>query len=93
VTLVFNIRQGQIDGTDIAGRKVALIADTPKIMREVNWRLGVDVDDQASDEQLDKLVKVFSGQLGGPMGALAPLDGEESGGQHDCGVASGRCRA
>ena len=34
------------------------------------------VDDQASDEQLDKLVQVFGGQLGGPMGALAPLVGE-----------------
>jgi hypothetical protein len=36
----------------------------------------VYVDDQASDEQMDKLVKVFSGQLGGPMAALAPLIGE-----------------
>ena len=33
------------------------------------------VDDQASDEQSDKLVQVFSGQLGGPLGALAPLVG------------------
>jgi len=34
------------------------------------------VDDQATDEQFDKLVKVFGGQLGGPMAALAPLVGE-----------------
>jgi hypothetical protein len=34
------------------------------------------VDDQASDEQLDKLVKVFGGQMGGPMAGLAPLVGE-----------------
>src|SRR6185295_11362931 len=52
------------------------IADTPKVMTEGNWRLGVYVDEQASDEQLDKLVKVFSGQLGGPMATLAPLIGE-----------------
>jgi hypothetical protein len=45
-------------------------------MTEGNWRLGVYVDDEASDEQFDKLVKVFGGQLGGPMGALAPLVGE-----------------
>ena len=70
------IQQGQVEGTDIAGRKVAIIADTPKVMTEGNWRLGVYVDDQASDEQMDKLVKVFSGQLGGPMAALAPLIGE-----------------
>ena len=76
VTLVFDIREGQVEGTDIAGRKVALIADTPKVMTEGNWRLGVYVDDGASDEQLDKLVKVFGGQLGGPMAGLAPLIGE-----------------
>jgi hypothetical protein len=76
VTLVFNIRDGEVDGTAIGGRKVAIIADTPKVMTDGNWRLGVFVDDQASDEQFNKLVQVFGGQLGGPMGALAPLVGE-----------------
>jgi hypothetical protein len=55
---------------------VVTIIDTPKVMTEGNWRLGMFVDDQANDEQFDKLVKVFGGQLGGPMGALAPLVGE-----------------
>jgi hypothetical protein len=55
---------------------VAVIIDTPKVMTEGNWRLGAFVDDKASDEQFDKLVQVYSGQLGGPMAALAPLVGE-----------------
>src|SRR5689334_8874143 len=76
VTLVFNIREGDVEGTDIAGRRVAMIADTPKVMTDGNWRLGVYVDDDASDEQFEKLVQVFGGQLGGPMAALAPLVGE-----------------
>jgi hypothetical protein len=76
VTLVFNIREGEIEGTNIADRKVAIIADTPKVMTEGNWRLGVFIDDAATDEQFEQLVKVFGGQLGGPMGALAPLVGE-----------------
>jgi hypothetical protein len=76
VTLVFTIREGAVDGTDIAGRTVALVADTPKVMTEGNWRVGVFVDDGASDDQFDQLVKVFSGQLGGPMAGLAPLIGE-----------------
>ena len=76
VTLVFDIREGQIEGTDIGGRKVAAIADTPKVMTEGNWRLGVFIDDQATDEQFGKLVQVFGGQLGGPMAGLAPLIGE-----------------
>jgi hypothetical protein len=76
VTLVFNIREGEIEGTDIGGLKVAAIADTPKVMTDGNWRLGVFVDESATDEQLGKLVQVFGGQLGGPMAALAPLVGE-----------------
>jgi hypothetical protein len=76
VTLVFNIHEGEIEGTDIGGLKVAAIADTPKVMTEGNWRLGVFVDEQASDEQFAKLVQVFGGQLGGPMAALVPLVGE-----------------
>jgi len=76
VTLVFNIREGEVDGTDIGGLRVAMIADTPKVMTEGNWRLGVFIDERATDEQLDKLVQVFGGQLGGPMAGLAPLVGE-----------------
>jgi hypothetical protein len=76
VTLVFNILDGAVDGTDVSGRKVALIADTPKVMTDGNWRVGVFIDDAASDAQFDKLLKVFSGQLGGPMAGLAPLIGE-----------------
>jgi hypothetical protein len=76
VTLVFDIREGEVDGTPIGGLKVALIADTPKVMTDGNWRLGVFVDEQASEEQAGKLVQVFSGQVGGPMAALAPLVGE-----------------
>ena len=79
MTLVFAIHEGDVDGTAIGGRTVAVIADTPKVMTEGNWRLGMFVDDGASDEQFDKLVQVFGGQLGGPMAALAPLVGEIAG--------------
>src|SRR3954465_8911870 len=74
-TLAFDIREGEVDGTDVRGRRVVTIIDTPKVMTDGNWRLGMFIDDQASDEQFDKLVKVFGGQLGGPMAALAPLVG------------------
>lgn len=76
VTLVFSIREGEIDGTDVSGLKVAAIADTPKVMTEGNWRLGMFVDDRASDEQMQKLTAVFGGQMGGPMAGIVPLVGE-----------------
>ena len=76
VTLVFNIREGAVEGTDVGGCVVAVIADTPKVMTEGNWRVGVFISDSASDAQFDKLVQVFGGQLGGPMAALGPLIGQ-----------------
>ena len=75
-TLAFDIAEGEIDGTQVRGRRVVAIIDTPKVMTDGNWRLGMFVDDEATDEQFDKLVKVFGGQLGGPMAGLAPLVGE-----------------
>jgi hypothetical protein len=79
VTLVFNVKNGEIEGTDVSGLTVAAVADTPKVMTDGNWRLGVFIDDAASDEQAEKLGAVFSGALGGPMQALAPLVGESLG--------------
>ena len=79
VTLVFNVTDGEVDGTDVSGLTVAAVADTPKVMTEGNWRLGVFIGEAASDEQAEKLGAVFGGQLGGPMAALAPLIGENLG--------------
>jgi hypothetical protein len=75
-TLAFQIRDGNVDGTDVGGLSVVSIIDTPKVMTDGNWRLGVFIDERASDDQFDKLAKVFGGQLGGPMAALVPLVGE-----------------
>jgi hypothetical protein len=76
VTLVFNIKDGEIEGTDVSGLSVAAIADTPKVMTEGNWRLGLFIDDQATDEQTEKLTAVFAGQKGGPMEMAAAMVGE-----------------
>ena len=79
VVLVFNVVDGDVEGTDVSGLKVAAIADTPKVMTDGNWRLGVFIDAAASDEQAEKLGGVFGGQLGGPMEMLAPLVSENLG--------------
>ena len=78
-TLAFDIRQGEIEGTDVAGTKVVVIIDAPKVMTEGNWRMVAFVDERADDDQFDKLVQVFGGQLGGPLAMLAPLVGEMRG--------------
>jgi hypothetical protein len=75
-TLAFEIREGEIEGTDIGDLNIVAIIDTPKVMTDGNWKLGVFIDDRADDEQADKLQRVFTGQLGGPMAGLVPLVGE-----------------
>jgi hypothetical protein len=77
--LVFQVESGEVDGVDVSGLTVAAMVDTPKVMSEGNWRIGMLIDDRASEEQVDKLGAVFSGQLGGPMEALGPLVGEQLG--------------
>ncbi len=79
VVLVFHVNEGEVDGVDVSGLNVAAVAETPKVMSDGNWRLGVFVDAAASDEQAEKLGGVFSGALGGPMEALGPLVGENLG--------------
>ena len=76
VILVFHVDSGQVDGVDVGGLTIAAVADTPKVMTDGDWRLGLLVDDAASDEQAGKLGEVFSGALGGPMAGLAPRVGE-----------------
>lgn len=79
VVLVFHVDSGEVDGVDVSGLTVAAVGDTPKVMTDGNWRLGVLIDEAASDDQAEKLGGVFSGALGGPMAALAPLIGENLG--------------
>ena len=78
-TLVLRVEEGDVEGTDVSGLTVAAIVDSPKVMSDGGWRLGVFIDAAASDEQAEKLAAVFSGALGGPMQALRPLVGENLG--------------
>jgi len=79
VVLVFHVKDGEVEGVDVSGLTVAAVAETPKVMTDGNWRLGVIIDSAASDEQAEKLGGVFSGALGGPMEALGPMVGENLG--------------
>jgi hypothetical protein len=74
--LAYHVESGDIDGVDVAGLNFALFLDTPPVMNQGNWRVGVYLDDAASDSQADRLGALLSGQLGGPPAMLGPLIGE-----------------
>ncbi|GAA3049236.1 DUF1326 domain-containing protein [Streptomyces glomeratus] len=91
VTFAFHIERGEVDGVDVSDRNVVVFADTPRLMADGGWQVALYVDGSADDRQADALGKVFSGQAGGPMAALAPLVAEVLGvervpiGYHDDG--------
>ena len=76
VVLAFNLERGDVDGVDVGGTGVAMVADAPPVMSEGGWKVGLVIDEGASDEQAEALTQVFSGALGGPPAALGPLLGE-----------------
>jgi len=79
VVLAWHIDSGEVDGTDVSDLTVVLVVDSPRQMSEGNWRVGMFMDDRASDEQAEKLGGIFSGQMGGPLANLVPLISENLG--------------
>jgi len=73
---VFHIASGQSDGVDLSGLDVGLYNLFPSNLTAGNWKMGVVLDDGASDEQAKEIEKIFSGQAGGPFGEFVPLVGE-----------------
>ena len=77
--LAFHIDRGNIEGVDVSGLTFTMVVDSPPVMSDGGWAVGVLVDDSASDAQREKLGAVLSGQLGGPRAMLGPLIGDMRG--------------
>jgi hypothetical protein len=75
-TIAWHIERGTIDGVDVSGRTYAALAMLPGNALQGNWKVLAVIDDGASDEQRDAILRAFGGQLGGPLGDMAPLVGE-----------------
>jgi hypothetical protein len=74
--LAFQVDRGVVEDVDVAGRTVVLVLDTPKMMTDGNWRVGLIIDGDATPQQVDSLSMVFTGEIGGPFAALSPLIAE-----------------
>jgi hypothetical protein len=74
--LAWRIDSGNIDGIDVTGRTIALVAHIPGNVLKGNWRIVFFVDEGASDAQQQALVEVWQGKRGGPVADLAQLFGE-----------------
>ena len=81
--LVFSVKEGSLDDTDLSGVNVALYNLFPSNLTAGNWKVGLVIDEGASDEQASALERIFKGEVGGPFGDMAPLFGEFLGTERD----------
>lgn len=78
-SLAFHVEDGVIDGTDVGGQTFAMLIDSPPVMADGNWRVGVLLDDRADERQVEAFHRQLSGQAGGVPEMLQPLIGETVG--------------
>lgn len=76
-TIAWGIDRGTIEGTNVDGLVMAVSAHVPRnILEPKSWEAVVFVDDRATPEQEDAMIRLFTGQLGGAIADLAGLIGE-----------------
>jgi hypothetical protein len=71
--ITMKVDSGEKDGVQLGGVSFIVLLHTPGAMGEGDMTVGLIVDDSATDEQVDAIAVIASGQDGGPMAALAPL--------------------
>lgn len=74
--IAYHVDKGNIEGVDVSGLTMAMVAHIPGNVLNGNFRTMTFVDDQASIEQEQALLMAFAGKLGGPLEDLSKLVGE-----------------
>jgi hypothetical protein len=73
---VFHIADGSLDLTDLSGVDFAFYNLFPSHLTSGDWKVGLVIDTDASDEQSAAVERILSGQEGGAFGELAQFVGE-----------------
>lgn len=77
------IDQGHYEGEDLSGLNIGLLVDIPGRMGEGNWKVGLYVDERASDAAFGGILQIFSGQAGGTTGLFTMLVSEVIGAERE----------
>lgn len=75
----WRVDRGKVNGLDVSGLTVALLAHIPANIMKGNWKVVAFVEDKATPQQQEALLGVFTGKFGGPVADLAKLVGEVAG--------------
>ena len=81
--IVFSVKDGNLDDTDLSGVNFALYNHFPSNLTAGNWKVGIVIDDGASDEQAGAIERICRGDEGGPFGDLSNFYGEFLGVERD----------
>src|SRR4029450_4399588 len=77
--LAYHVDDGRVGGLDVSGPSFVSLAYIPGTVLAWNWEIVALVDDNATDEQREALLAVFTGEKGGPMADFAQLIGKVKG--------------
>jgi hypothetical protein len=72
----FRLDDGRADGVSLGGLNVAVLLEVPGKMAEGNFRLGLFLDERASEAGAAALERIFTGRAGGPPGWWSVVIGE-----------------
>ena len=74
--IAWRFDDGNVEGVDVTGTTIAVIAHVPGNILQGNWKAAVYISDNATQKQEEALLKVYTGKLGGPVGDLVKLIAE-----------------
>jgi hypothetical protein len=74
--VAWHFDKGTIEGVDVAGSTIVAVAHVPGNILQGNWRAAIYISDKSSKKQMDALLQVYTGKLGGPVADLVKLIGE-----------------
>ncbi len=73
VPFAFHVERGRFGDVSLDGLNAVVIFRTPGVMAAGNASVALYLDERADDRQREGLQAIFTGAVGGPVGALAPL--------------------
>jgi hypothetical protein len=74
--LAYHFDRGTIEGLDVSGLTLGLVAHIPGNVLKGNFRVVVVVDEKATPQQAEAILNAYAGKLGGPLADLSQLIGE-----------------
>lgn len=74
--VIWHIDEGHLQDVSLDGLNVAMVVHCTGHMAQVKWKVGLYLDERATEAQKDALTQIYSGQVGGHPATLLAFVGE-----------------